>query len=970
MERQNSPETKEWAIVQRLHDSHASARDATLFALSNGTVGIRGSIEESHVEAASFLPDAFTRQPIPYHERFSGFAVTSDTRLRCADVTSITILIDGKVIDFDNAEIVDFERILDMRAGVLERSTRWRLADDRLIDVVTRRLVPFGGGPVVANRIEVAAVNFDTVIAIEAQLQGACVATEDANREDPRINARAADELTTIVDTQMVMVQRDQRTGLHVSAAQQIVPQSSAACRPLTAIDRFCGLAVSGDPDTAIATAKMDVAQAADAGFEALSGQHSAVLHRFWNAAALSIPDDPELARAIRFNLFHLFQSASRNDRHGIAAKGLTGEGYEGHYFWDAEVYMLPVLALTDPALARHILMYRVGMLDAARENARRLNHGRGALYPWRTIAGAECSAHYPTGAAQYHINAAIAYAVEIYWAASGDDAFIANHGAEMVFETARLWLEIGHFTDRAKGAFMIHGVTGPDEYTALVDNNFYTNAMAQRHLRLAIRVAQWCTDNMPDQWAALTSRLCFDSDEIANWQRAADAMHLPTDDKLRVSPQDDTFLTKPVFDLRAVPADHHPLLLHYHPMTLFRHQLCKQGDVIQAMVLTGDGFGLSLKARNYAYYEPLTTHDSTLSPSTFAILAAELGLHDEGLRFHRDAAFVDLEDRLHNAGHGAHLAAMAGSWLALVQGWGGLRVRNGALHLLPTLPSSWNSYLFRFTWRGSIVETEVFANATHYRLIEGPEVILYDRMQRIGVGVEGATVPRPTIDAVIFDLDGVLTNTANAHYVGWKRLCDEEGIAFDRIVNERLKGVDRQGSLAMILESAGIRVDDGTFAEMMARKNSYYLQAVEAFGPVDLFRGARELLDKCRLAGLRTALASASQNAALLIERLEIANLFDHIVDATTIKASKPNPEIYLAAASALDVSPDRCVGIEDAIAGIEAVRAAGMRAIGIGDADLLFKADCVFAEIGRVPINAILGVNEPTRQKQSINT
>ncbi len=584
------------------------------------------------------------------------------------------------------------------------------------------------------------------------------------------------------------------------------------------------------------------------------------------------------------------------------------------------------------------------------------LGHRNGALYPWRTIGGDECSAHYPTGAAQYHINADIAYALSMYRAVTGDEALVRD-AAEMLFETARIWLEIGHFNPRRGGAFTIHGVTGPDEYTGLVDNDFYTNAMARRHLDFAADLAGDMAHDCPEMFEQLKRRIALSEQEIEQWRAAAAAMWLPTDPQLGVHPQDDSFLDKPAFALADVPADRFPLLLHHHPLLLFRHRLCKQGDVIQALSLVGETVPLAIKRRDLAYYAPLTTHDSTLSATAFAILTAETGDDAEALAFHREAALVDLEDRHGNSHHGVHMAAMAGSWSALAMGWGGLRVIGGQLHLRPRCPAEWQSYRLRLHWRGSLVEITVNAAGANYRLCEGPPLTLFDHGRVITLDKGEFTMPRPQVDAVIFDLDGVLTDTAEAHFQAWKRLCDEEGLPFDRPLNAQLKGVDRAASLTLILDAAGVQTNEDARSAMMARKNGYYREAIAHYSPADLFPGARECLEACLAAGLRIGLASASRNARDVIRALGIEGLFDCVTDAATIERGKPDPEIFLTTARTLGCDPSRCVGVEDARAGVAAIKGAGMRAIGIGDPMELSAADIVVPTIASLGMESLTG-------------
>ncbi|MDT8450232.1 MAG: beta-phosphoglucomutase, partial [Wenzhouxiangellaceae bacterium] len=707
---------------------------------------------------------------------------------------------------------------------------------------------------------------------------------------------------------------------------------------------------------------------AAGAGFETLRAQQEANLEPFWASAAAAVDGDPDAERALRFNLFHLFQSAARDGASGTAAKGLTGDGYEGHCFWDSEAFMLPVLALTAPDLALAALEFRHRTLDGARRHAREMNHARGALYPWRTIAGDECSGYYPSGSAQYHINAAIAWAIRFYVRATGDAGFLVRHGAEILFETARLWLEVGHFNANRSGAFCICEVTGPDEYSALVDNNFYTNRMARAHLLDA--AAAWDRIHVedPDAARALARTLALDESEVEQWRRAARAMYLPWDEALGIHAQDDGFLDKPVWDFANTPAAHYPLLLHYHPLTLYRHQVCKQADVVQALIMDGADIDRATKQRCFDYYQDVTTHDSTLSAGSFAILAAELDLPEAALAGFDETLNVDLDNLHGNTDHGAHMAAMAASWQCLAFGIAGLRLADEDLRVAPKLPARWRGWRLPLTWRGRRLRIDVDRDGAHYTLVDGAPMTLMHHDEQVALApgrTETRRLPataewplisgvRP-IEALIFDLDGVLTDTAEAHYRAWQRLADELGIEFDRRVNRRLKGVDRMTSLDILLERASRGYDDDERAALAERKNGYYRESIRRITPRDLLPGAREALETARAAGARLGLASASRNAPALLDRLGIAGHFDFIADPARVGRGKPDPAIFLAAARGLGTDPAACLGIEDAAAGIAAIKAAGMTALGIGHRRDLPSADAVLDGLHQFRIETI---------------
>ncbi|MFT3754534.1 MAG: beta-phosphoglucomutase [Pseudoxanthomonas sp.] len=983
-----------WQLRQTQARSQQCQADETLFALANGSLGVRGGFEEDDRGGEGcFLASVFERHQIHYHERFPGFARHSDVRVPVADGSRIGVRLDGEWLDPDACEWLDFERTLDLRRGVLCRRLRLRTPAGVTLQIDSERLVAFDRD-VLAIRYRITSVDFAGRLQLESRIDAGRRPTSQG--DDPRIGAAGGDALQPLAhaadEAGASLAQRTAHSGIAVACAQRHRPgeglrfvdaqaQATRACQRYEAelvpgatveLEKFVAYAC-GDAEAGGAALVDTAAQAADAaaqrGHGAFVQAQAAWQQAFWDAAAIDIDGDDDSRLALRFNLFHLFQSSSRSAAHGTAAKGLTGEGYEGHCFWDTEAFVLPVMAFTAPATARAMLLYRHRKLDAARANARELNHPRGALYPWRTIAGAECSAHYPTGSAAYHINAAIAYAIGLYLDASGDQAFLLEAGAEMLFETARIWPQVGHFDPMRGGAFGIHGVTGPDEYDVLVDNNFYTNRMAQRHLQRAVAAWDALHATHPRELETLASRLALQQEEVDQWRRIAEVMQLHVDPRLDIYAQDDTFLHKPRWPF-ADARNGRPLLLDYHPLTIFRHQIGKQADAVMAFVLAGDGLDPLRKRRSFDYYEAVTTHDSTLSAAVHGIVAAEAGYPDKAWRYFHDALRVDLDDLHHNTAHGVHMAAMAGSWLGLAWGFAGLRVVEGELHFAPMLPQGWDSYGFGLHWRGRRLRVEVDKGGARYALLEGEPLRVSHAGQPLqvasatpatvaladaGAALRAQVFPR-ACEALIFDLDGVLTDTASTHYHAWKKLADEIGVPFDREVNERLKGVDRMASLDIILERA-TRAYSAEEKQMLAeRKNTYYVAQIEKFGPADLFDGVERLLDAARARGLKLGLASASRNAPLLLQRLGIAGRFDYVADAGRIARAKPDPGIFLDVAAALGVPPAKCIGIEDAAAGITAIHAAGMAAIGIGDATALAQADVVLSTLSQLQLDEYL--------------
>lgn len=711
-----------WQLEIRGDDPETEGWAATLLALSNGALGVRGVLEEG-ASISSFMAHAYEQAPIHFHERLHGFPQRGDLRVPVIETLGLKICVDGKQVDFAGATSVT-NRTLDLRTGVLRRSTRWVLADGYEFTVEAERLIPLDGRTVMMRRLRVGGAG---TITLHPFLSPA--PRQAGQSDDPRIGVTlTTGGFKTEMATSDQIVERLQGSGIAVAAAQRDRNEAEW-------LEIATGLAVGREAsDTLLAHAKSLANNAILSGFDDMAAHQFALLKDFWNCADILVEGDDRLTAALRLNLFHLFASAGKDGLSSAAAKGLTGEGYEGHYFWDAEVFMLPALILLTPNVAKAMLEYRANTLDAAIANARALDHQRGALFAWRTIAGRECSAHYPSGSAQYHINAAVAFAIGLYVDATGDEQFMIDHGAKVLVETARLWLELG---DWQEGAFHLHGVTGPDEYTALVDDNWYTNRMAQKHLRQAVAAVHLLTSHHPE----IIQQLNIRDGELQAFSEAADAMFLPFDTAKDLDAQDRSFLGKPVWDMAATPKEKFPLLLHFHPMTLYRHQVAKQADLILGLILGGEEVSLERKQRAFEYYEPLTTHDLTLSASSFAILAAEIGDEEAALRFMADTSFVDLDDQHGNTDHGVHMAALGGSWMTLVWGMAGFRPNGGLLSLKPICPKLWEGYQFGLNWRGTELHVKVTHDEVAYHSVNGPDLTLMHHGQLVVVPAGGEWV-------------------------------------------------------------------------------------------------------------------------------------------------------------------------------------------------------------------------------------
>ena len=488
-------------------------------------------------------------------------------------------------------------------------------------------------------------------------------------------------------------------------------------------------------------------------GFQELLVSQEQYMDDFWRRSDVRVRDireertkrsTVEIQQAVRFNLFHILQASARAEDAGVPAKGLTGQAYEGHYFWDSEIYVLPFLIYTSPRIAKNLLTFRYKMLPQARARARQLGH-RGAMFPWRTISGEEASAYYAAGTAQYHINADIMYALRKYVQATGDEPFLRDCGAEMLVETARLWLSLGFYSEAKEGKFCINAVTGPDEYNTVVNNNAYTNLMARENLRYAAETVQRLQTTYPDSYDVLVQKTALEPSELEAWVRAVESMYVPYDEKLRIIPQDDSFLDREPWDFQNTPSDRYPLLLFYHPLNIYRKQVIKQADVVLAMFLLGNAFSAEAKKRNFEFYDPLTTGDSSLSSCVEAIIAAEVGDIDKSIRYGMAALLMDLADVGGNVKDGCHVASMGGTWMMLAYGLGGMRDDDGTLSFWPRRAPEDNAILrFPVTYRGQMLEIEIGQEKVEYALRGGECLVIRHEAEEIQLTREQPLAVRP----------------------------------------------------------------------------------------------------------------------------------------------------------------------------------------------------------------------------------
>ena len=1015
----------EWRIVEKRFSRDYLEQAETLFSLANGYLGMRGSFEEGRpvFQSGTFVNGFHETWPIPYGETAYGFATTGQTMLNVTDAKLLKLYVDDEPFAIEFAHLLHYERVLDMRRGVLERTILWETPAGKRVEIRSTRLVSF------AHR-HLAAVNYEVTVHAAAPVvlsSEMIVPTHtDAQEGDPRRTRGFEQRVLRAAGCQhegrrLLQAHRTRNSGMTLACAVDhlidtdchfttdtsceddeaslvfsINAQPGQTFRVTKFITYHTSHTSSAEELTERAGRTLDRALAG--GWRELLTSQVEFLADRWRRSDVQIKGDARVQQSVRWNLFQLIQASARVEGAGIGARGLTGQTYEGHYFWDTEIYVLPFLIYTAPRIARNLLRFRYQMLDKARERAQLVGE-QGALFPWRTINGEEASAHYAAGTAQYHINADVVHAIRKYVDVSGDQAFLGEHGAEILVETARLWRSLGFFSPRRDGRFCIHAVTGPDEYNTVVNNNLFTNMMARENLRYAAEVLEHMEREAPESYAAVVHRTGLQEHEPRDWLAASEAMLLPYDDERRIHLQDDSFLDKQEWDFGSVPDDHYPLLLSYHPLVIYRHRVIKQADVVMAMFLLGREFDAEAKRRNFDFYDPLTTGDSSLSVCIQSIIASEIGYQEEAYRYFRYAVLMDLADLGGNVRDGVHVAAIGGTWMTLVYGFAGLRDDQDQLSFDPRLPQQWDGMRFQVIVGGQEIEIDLNHDIALYTLRQGPDLEIrhQERTLLLRAG-ETATVavehvapgyaetyrellPGGKFGAVLFDMDGVITATGDVHANAWKRM-------FDAYLQERAERTDepfrsfetgtdyllhvdgkpRQDGVRDFLESRGIRVPVGEPGDppdaetqwgLGNRKNTMVNDVIREEG-VHTYATSVGLVERVRQDGLRTAIVTSSTNCDLVLEAAGIAGLFDAKVDGLLALEQdldgKPAPDTYLAAAALLNVDPHRCVVVEDAIAGVAAARRGGFGlVIGVArgaNADELKRhgADVVVGDLGEL--------------------
>ena len=933
----------DWTLIEPQFDPAQLRSRETVFTIGNGYVGTRGSFEEGYPDAlpATLIHGVYDDVPVVYTELAN-----------CPDWLSLVIIVNGERFRLDRGEILHYERQLDLHHGILSRSVRWRSPTGNTLDLRFERFVSLADEQVLGLRCQITPVDFDGTIEVQSSINGypdnqgfdhweqidrgktAQGVWLQVRTRSSHIELGMAAEMTTIGTDASFQVTNTLDHPTMTTTFLATVGQTISVEKVVTVFtSQKAGLAVQA------AQNKLADLPA----YAVLLNAHQQAWNKVWQQSDIEIEGDSNAQLAVRYNLFQLFISACphitgeypHNNRVSVPAKTLSGLGYRGHVFWDTEIFILPFFTLTQPAIARSLLTYRHNTLDGARRKAADSGY-KGAMYAWESAdTGDEMTPRWSLSNNPYaesvriwcrdreiHINADIAYAVWQYWQATGDDIWLRDYGAEIILDTALFWMSRVEWNAKQE-RYELCEVIGADEYHEQVNNNAFTNRMVQWHLEKAVVVYEWLQRTFPDRAAELAQKLQLTSEQLLRLHATIAQMYIPYDAKTGLIEQFEGFFQLKDIDLGDYEPRYRSIQAVLGMEETNQRQVLKQPDVLMLLYLMRDTQTFSdrqdILQKNWNYYAPRTdiTYGSSLGPAIHAILAANLGEAADAYEQFMQTALVDLEDTRGNTADGIHAASAGGVWQAVVFGFAGIQIKDSGPVATPHLPPTWTRLKFKLHWRGTCHSFDL----------------------------SPALVQAPDIQGFIFDLDGVLTNTAEFHYQAWQRLADEEGLPFDRQANEALRGVARRESLLHIVGER--QYSEAALQEMMDRKNRYYVESIQTITPQDMLPGAVELLDELRRSGIKIAIGSASKNAQIVIEKLGIADRIDVITDGDSVEHPKPAPDLFLYAATRLGLDPAHCVVVEDAAAGIEAAIAAGMWTIGLGSGDLVGDAQVVLPNL-----------------------
>lgn len=950
-----------WHIIETVFNPEEQHHKETVFTIGNGYLGTRGSFEEGYPaeQAATLIHGVFDDIPIVVTEL-----------VNTPNWPDFHLFANGERFRIEPTLVTSYRRELNLRTGVLIRKIRWLAPGGGTLDLEIERFASLADPHILCVRYQVTSLDFSGDLEFRAGLPGHVhnagwvhwewIDQGRIGQQSAFLNLQTRATRISLCEACHLNVEGGRTTRYEYwdsNWSPTLVAFTAIAPGVQIIAEKIIAVFTSRDAVDPCDAATRGLAAAVEWGYPALFRDNEAAWDKEWEACNIVIEGDDTADTALRYNLFQLLIAAPRHDeRVSIAAKSLSGFGYRGHVFWDTEIFILPFFIYTRPEIARNLLMYRYYTLPGARQKARASGY-EGAMYAWESAAtGEETTPRWAYGPEstelvriwcgdiEHHITADVAYAVMHYWRVTGDDDFMREYGAEMILDTARFWGSRAEWNETSQ-RYEITDVIGPDEYHDHVDNNAYTNNLARWNLQTAFEVLEWLRQTDPKKAADLEVRLDLTKERFAHWKDVIDRLYLAFDPGTGLFEQFDGFFELKSVDLQNYEPRNKSMHVVLGLEGILEYQVIKQPDVLMLLYLLNQNYSPEIIKQNWEYYTPRTdlTFGSSLGPAIQAILAAHLREIESAYRLFMHAARTDLDNSRGNTADGIHAATAGGLWQAAVFGFGGLQTTAAGPAANPHLPAHWKALKFSIQYHGRQYKFDLQAVAETPHSIAQPSMVNSpDNSSRF-----------PILGA-IFDLDGVLTDTSEFHYQGWKRLADEEGIPFNRHDNEALRGIPRRESLLRLLK--GQVYSEEQLQEMMARKNRYYQESIAELTPDDLLPGALELLVDLRKAGIKIAIGSASKNAKTVIEKLGIGDLVKAFSDGNSVTRQKPAPDLFLHAAGQLGLPPEQCVVFEDAEAGVAAALAGGMWVVGIGPQERVGTAHIVLPNLAGITWRELL--------------
>lgn len=966
-----------WVIQETGFNENRAKASEAVFALANEFAGVRGSFDEGYGGDSMpgfYFNGIYEKGAHSYSTKFKGFAEKWTYMVNSVDWLYTRIVIDDEPLDLASCAFSDFVRRVDMRRGVMERFFVWETSSGKKLKITFERFLSMADQCVGVQRIRFEPLNFCGELNLICGLDFGTLYHLRNSRPWQSVRQQEVGVWTASMG-------RTESSGHRVFAAYRLNIEGDFFCA-----DRLCGqkirltlsqnepsvieklIVFHSEKDASLAdesvwnTGMEACAERGSLDVSSAEAAHVQYWSEVWDHLDVVIEGDRENQQGFRYCIFHLHQTYHGADsRFNVGAKGLTGEHYWGVTWWDTETYCLPFYLFNNRKAAKNLIDYRYRTLDGARSRARDF-HLPGARYPMCTIDGEEVCDVWQHGDLEIHVSAAVAYGIWKYVHITGDETFLFEKGAEMLVEISRFYAARGGWGQQT-GKFGFWGVMGADEMHTMVNNNAYTNHLAKKSFEWTFQTLEKMESNTPELFHALEKRTGLTADERADWKNKAGSMELMLDEANGLYEQHEGFFNLPHIDYSKIPDDQFPVQKTWPYVDLFRFDLIKQPDVLLFYFLFGSEFERDSLRRNFDYYEPRCSHESSLSPAIHSILAARLGETEKAFDYAHYASRLDLDDYQNNTHEGLHVTSMAGAWMNLVYGFGGLRSDGEKLSFDPVCPAQWKAFSFRlYVSDRDIMTVRVEPQQVLFTMSDSQSAQIEVFGKPVTVTSAGISIPfppKPPAEAVIFDLDGVVVSTDEYHYQGWKKLADDEGIPFSRDDNERCRGVSRMESLDVVLEKAERSWSGDEKQEMATRKNNYYVELLQNVSPADILPGVSEFIAALKVQGVKIAIGSSSRNASVILERIGLAATFDAVADGNDIVRSKPDPEVFLIAAERLGVAPDRCLVVEDADVGVEAAVAAGMKCLAVGAAAWHSAANFSAAGLDTVSLQD-LGMNQ----------